>query len=49
MRKLFAFALVPSLALGLCLPAGALTPGEARAIQENELDLEGLEREAAAR
>ena len=49
MRKLFAFALVPFLALGLCLPAGALTPGEARAIQENELDLEGLEREAAAR
>ena len=49
MRKILAVMLVPLLALGLCLPAGALSPGEVQAIQEEELDLEGLEREAAAR
>ena len=49
MRKMLAFTLVPLLALGLCLPVKALTPGEVQAMQEDELDLEGLEREAAAR
>ena len=48
MRKVLALTLAPLLALGLCLPAGALTPGEVQAMQEDELDLEGLEREAAA-
>ena len=49
MRRLFSVALVPLFALGLCLPVRALTPGEVQSIQEDELDLEELEREAAAR
>ena len=48
MQKMLAFVLIPLLALGLCLPAGALSPGEVQAMQEDKLDLEGLEREAAA-
>ena len=49
MRRLFAFTLIPFLALGLCMPAGALAPGDVQAMQEDELDLDRLEREAAAR
>ena len=49
MRKIFVVVLVPLLALTLCLPVRALSPGEVQAIQEEDLDLEGLEREAAAR
>ena len=48
MRKMLAFMLIPFLALGLCLPAKAFTPGEVQAMQEDALDIEGLEREAAA-
>ena len=48
MGRRLAFALAPFLILALCLPAWALTPGEVQAMQEDELDLDGLEREAAA-
>ena len=46
MRRM-AVLLLPLLLAALCLPVRALTPGEAQAIQEEELDLDGLERAAA--
>ena len=49
MRKMPVIVLVPLMVLTLCLPAGALSPGEVQAMQEEELGLEGLKREAAAR
>lgn len=46
MRLRLAIAALPLLLAAACLPAGAVTPGEAVAIQEEELGLDELERAA---
>ena len=47
MRRIAALALLSLLLPALCLPARGVSPGEAQAIQEENIDLDGLERAAA--
>ena len=49
MRRIAVLALLPLLLSALCLPAWGISPGQAQAIQEDELDLDGLERAARER